>query len=72
MRGGKSGAVTARSNTSTAARHLNGWSAHCVCALAAVKQLDQYEEAVMQKRFEEMSDAERDALLEEIESEKTK
>ena len=54
-----------------------GWGLSYVGRVATkqmtyVKQLDQYEEAVMQKRFEEMSDAERDALLEEIESEKTK
>lgn len=37
-----------------------------------VKQLEQYEEAVMRKRMEEMTDAEVQQLLEEIEKEKKK
>ena len=34
------------------------------------KQLDQYEEAVMQKRLEEMPETERNRLYEEVEREK--
>lgn len=43
----------------------------CACAvmqeMTYVKQLEDYELAVMQKRIEEMPETEREALLEEIE-----
>lgn len=35
-----------------------------------MKQLEDYEEAVMKKRLEEMPETERERLLQEIESEK--
>jgi hypothetical protein len=35
-----------------------------------VKQLEDYEEAVMKKRLEEMPETERERLLQEIENEK--
>ena len=52
-----------------------GWCASYVGRVATkemtyVKQLDDYENAVMAKRLEEMSEAERDALLDEVESDK--
>jgi 5'-deoxynucleotidase YfbR-like HD superfamily hydrolase len=37
-----------------------------------VKQLEQYEEAVMRKRLEEMTDNELDSLLKEVEDDKSK
>eukprot|EP00877_Chromochloris_zofingiensis_P007073 jgi/Chrzof1/2619/Cz11g22200.t1 len=54
-----------------------GWVSTYVYRVATkqmtyVKQLEQYEEAVMRKRMEEMTDAEVQQLLEEIEKEKKK
>ena len=37
-----------------------------------VKQLEQYEEAVMRKRIEEMTDSELDSLMQEVEDDKVK
>ena len=37
-----------------------------------VKQLEAYEEAVMRKRLEEMTDGELDSLLKEVEDDKSK
>ena len=51
---------------------LQGSSILCVGAqeMTYVKQLEDYEEAVMKKRLEEMPQAEKERLLMEIEAEK--
>lgn len=44
----------------------------CLQQMTYVKQLEQYEEAVMRKRLDEMTETELSDLADEVESEKRK